>query len=82
MDKELKLVLFRKMAMSKYISNSYLPPTATAGAYRITPFAFPGWLSEAMMVRMISISTLLRIYDACARAIPVQSSPRVALIAS
>jgi hypothetical protein len=25
MNKELELVLFRKMAMSKYINNSYLP---------------------------------------------------------
>ena len=28
MYEELKLVLFRKMAMSKYVNNSYLPPMA------------------------------------------------------
>jgi hypothetical protein len=31
MDKELRLALFRKMAMSKYINNSYLPPMAAMG---------------------------------------------------
>ncbi len=36
MYQELKLVLFRKMAMSKYINNYYLPPTAAVGKDGVT----------------------------------------------
>jgi hypothetical protein len=36
MYQELKLVLFRKMTMSKYVNNSYLPPMAAAGKDGVT----------------------------------------------
>ena len=36
MYQELKLVLFRKMTMNKYISNSYLPPMAAVGKDGVT----------------------------------------------
>jgi hypothetical protein len=37
MYQELRLVLFRKTTMSKYISNSYLLPMAAAGEDGVIP---------------------------------------------